>query len=59
MKSLEIIIKDLQQEAIEREKQLDIALTLICEAVDNLGDMPISDAWASYWEARALNFLGH
>lgn len=59
MKTLEIIIKDLQQEAIEREKQLDTALTLICEAVDNLGDMPVSDAWASYWEARAVKFLGY
>lgn len=57
MKDLEIIIKDLQQELYELQKRHDQAVTLLCEAIDNLGDMPISESWADYWENKALKFI--
>ena len=57
MKDLEIIIKDLQQELYELQKRHEQALALIYNAIDNLGDMPISDSWADYWEHKALKFI--
>lgn len=36
---------------------IETALDLICRAVDNVGDMPISDEWAARWTRDAEAFL--